>query len=169
METIELGERAFEDLRTAFQHNSFETECYLDTEEGRVIWFSSDMPPVNGEPDGEDPEWVHEAYQKRMQVWNDDNGRFLEVPPGSIADRMADMELFLDEQADNGLCERFRSGGKSSTRLDAFRRAIERDGRQRQKWRKFCKERACDRIEEWLQLQGYRLQLADRQKQSAPS
>ena len=159
MQTIEIAQRAFEDLRTAFQHNSFETECYLDTEQGRVLWFSADTPPVNGngEPDGEDPEWVHEAYGKRMKVWNDGNGRFLEVPPGSIAERISDMEAFLDKQADGRLRERFHKGGKSSVRLESFERAIERDGRQRQKWRKFCKQRTCDRIEEWLELQGYRL------------
>ena len=157
MQDIEIAEKAFEDLRTAFEHNGYETERYLDTEHGKVIWFSADTPPVDGEPDDEEPEWVHEAYQKRMRVWKDGNGRFLEVPPGDLSDRVEDMERFLSKHADTHLREQFERGGKSRARLEAFERALERDAAQRHRWRKFRKERTCERIRDWLELQGYRL------------
>ena len=159
METIELEEEAFEDLRTAFEHNRLDTECYLDTEEGRVIWFSSDAPPVREEPDEDDPEWVHEAYQKRMTVWQDGNGRFLEVPPGDVIDACKDMEKFLADHASDELARRFESSGKNRKTLEAFQRAVERDAMHRRQWRKFRRERICDRVRDWLELQGYRLSL----------
>lgn len=158
MKTVEMEESAYEDLRTAFQHNQYDTECYLDTEDGSVIWFSADTPPVDGEPDGDDPQWVHEAYEKRMKIWQDDNGRFLEVPPGDLTDACEDMQAFLDEHASEHLARKFASSGRNRGVFENFRRAVERHPEDKRAWRKFRRERCCQRIREWLELQGYTLE-----------
>ena len=159
METVEMSAEAVEDLCTAFKYNQFDTECYLDTESGEVVWFSADTPPVDGEPDGEDPEWVHEAYEKRMAIWNDDKGRFLEVPPSDIAEACADMAAFLEE-CDGHLAEKFSSTGRHQRAFETFKRTVERDPEYRREWRQFRHERVVDRICDWLELQGYELETA---------
>ena len=141
METVEMSEEAVSDLCTAFQYNQYDTECYLDTETGEVVWFSADAPPVDGEPDGEDPEWVHEAYEKRMAIWNDDMAAFL-------------------EECDGGLAEKFSSTGRHRRAFETFKRTVERDPEYRREWRQFRHERVVGRICEWLELQGYELEAA---------
>lgn len=157
METIEMSEEAVADLRTAFQYNQYDTECYLDTEEGRVIWFSADSPRVDSEPDEEDPDWVREAYEKRMAVWTDEEGRYLELPPSDVTTACEDMVVFLEEHANDRFAERFEGAGRHRRVFESFRRAVEDDRQHRKTWQEFRRERVMARVEEWLELQGYRL------------
>jgi len=153
METVEMTEKVLADLRTAFKFNQFDTECYLDVEEGRVIWFSADAPAAE-EPDEGDPDWKHEAYEKRMAVWNDEEGRYLEVPPSDITDACEDMEAYLEE-AGGRLAEQFAGAGFHRRSFETFKRRIEEDPVHKEKWREFREWRVEERIEEWLELQGY--------------
>lgn len=155
MEPIELSPSQYRDLRTAFEQSSYDTECYLDTDEGRVLWFSPEAPGVDREPEEDAPEWKREAWEKRRQVWEDDAGRFLRVPPADPSDVRDDIEVFLDEHADARIRERLGSERPTRDSFEPFRRAVERDPEARERWREFRRERTRDRIDEWLELKGY--------------
>lgn len=157
METIALTESQYGDLRTAFEQSSYDTECYLDTDEGEVLWFSPDTPGVDQEPDEDAPEWKQEAYEKRRRVWEDDSGRFFRVPPADPSDVRDDVEVFLEEHADARLRNRIDSDRPTRASFEPFRRAVERDPEARSQWRQFRRKRTRERIDEWLDLKGYRL------------
>jgi len=157
VETLQLEASQYRDLRTAFEQSSYDTECYLDVDEGRVLWFSSAAPGVGREPDDDAPEWKREAWEKRREVWGDETGRFLRVPPADPSNVRADIEVFLEERADDRLRERFGSERPTRESFEPFRRAVERDPEARKAWRTFRRERTRRRLDEWLELEGYEL------------
>lgn len=159
MDTIELDRSDYQDLRTAFEQSSYDTECYLDTREGGVLWFSPDAPGVDREPDEDAPEWKREAYEKRRAVWEDDSGRFLRVPPADPSDVRDDIEVYLEEHAGPRLRKRLGEDRPTRESFEPFRQAVERDPEAREKWQEFRRERTRERIDEWLDLKGYELEI----------
>lgn len=154
---VEISPQALSDLRTAFEQMRLQVECYLDTETGKVLWFSDYDAHFDGEPAEDEPEWVHRAWRKRMRVWKDDRGRYLEVPPGDMQDNCRDMKGFLEQCDDQMLCEQFEGAAPTRHMYKAFVHTVERDPMQRRKWMKYrekCLER---RIENWLDLNGYEM------------
>jgi hypothetical protein len=161
MKSIEMTDEAFADLRNAFRENRRDTECFLDIEQGRVIWFSGDALGVADEPGDDAPDWLEEKYDERLQIWRDDTGRYLEVPPQDVTESCDDMEMFLDEEATDRLVEQFASSEIHRRTYERFADAVERDALNRERWREFRRERVGERVREWLELQGYRIEIVD--------
>jgi hypothetical protein len=159
--SLRLSPEAFTDLRTAFEHADHEAECYLDTETGEVLWYSNHQMSLDDEPGPDAPDWIRDAYEKRLAIWNSDEGRFLEVPPNEELETWRDMRDFLDEEASDALRVQFRDRPASRGTYRQFEDALERHPTDRRDWLRFHRKRLRGRIEEWLELNGYELVVED--------
>jgi hypothetical protein len=156
---VRLSRDAFIDLRTAFRQVDVTFECFLDTQSGRVIWCSDHTAPVDGELDGDAPGWMHASKRKRLEIWRDATGRYLEVPSADVETRWQDMQAFR-RQADHDALENCFNGAPPNRRtIRRFGRWLQRHPQMSRTWQSFLNQRIEGRIRAWLRDHGMGLRI----------
>src|SRR5919198_2416583 len=143
------------DLGHAFESGSFEVRFYLDRQTGKVLTLTDEAlryaktPPTTALPD-----WLHESVREAMQVLDDRDGRYIEVPSADSHEEYRDMEAFISTVTDPRLQDGLWRAIRGSGAFRRFKDTLQGNPSERQRWFAFRDARTLARMNDWLASQG---------------
>jgi len=130
-------------LVVAFSDGEPARSYYLDKENGRVFSLLEDHVDDENE-------------EIAVQIEVDGGRRFLQVPKLNLEEELQEQDSFVESVDDKELKDKLAKLIESDHDGSRFQDFVSKHRNAREKWRDFCRVRARERADQWLQSLGLR-------------
>ena len=128
-------------LVVAFADNAPARSYYLDKETGSVFSLLEDHVDAENE-------------EIAVQVEVDGGRRYLQVPKLSLEEELQEQDSFVESLEERELKTKLAEVIESDHDGSQFQEFVSRHREAREKWRSYCRVRARERAEKWLEKLG---------------
>ncbi len=144
---VDIGEIAAM-IDTSFREDGY----YLDLQTGKVVIVPSELlyrEFKDGEDSSARPDWEKELVPlaKEIQAGSD---RYKPLPEADSRESYRDMESFTRTVDDPSLRQRLEDALDGRGAFSRFRRVLDHDDAERDRWFKFKDQAAARRVRDWL-------------------